>query len=96
MSLAALDETPEPSIVAKLRHLAVGAELHSKGARFFSVHLRPFGVVVVARDRSLIRVITSSTMIPFDKLEDDLENGRVKAILNEIDAALDREIRRAE
>jgi hypothetical protein len=96
MSLAALDETPEPSIVAKLRHLAVGAELHSKGARFFTVHVRAFGVVVEAIDRSLLVKVSRSHLIPFDELDAPLVKSRIRAILNEIDAALDREIRRAE
>lgn len=86
----------EPGLAGKLRHLAVGAELHSKGARMFMIHMRPFGIVIEATDRSIVRVIKTSLLIQFDELDEKLEHGRVKMILREIDAALDREIRRAE
>lgn len=80
--------------IDRLRVLAIGAALHSKGPRNFTVTVVPHGIEVRASDRALIRVLWGCKLFSWDEFRETPEE-RLKHILDKLDAELDHELARA-
>ena len=90
------DVEPTRGPLDMLRSLTVGTALYSKGPRTFTVIAQPAGILIRATDRSLIRVLTSSKLVPYEKFAEITDAGVFKSWLAQIDAEMDREIARAQ
>jgi hypothetical protein len=88
------DTPPLRPDLDRLRVLAIGAALHSKGPRTFTVTVVPHGIEIRATDRALVRLLSGFFLISWDDFREIPEEALKKRLL-QLDAELDREIARA-